>query len=287
MKVFAGLVLFVFTISFSYAQHADSVTQQAYKKTAPWFVERFRLTAGGFFPVNNTSIQVGVKGGAVGTDIDFERDLGFNQNQLTFLANFQWRISRRSRINLNYYNIPRSATYTLKKDITFNDNTYAINASVKSFFNTAIYQFSYGYAIIAKPKYELGLLIGSHIIGGSAGIGLSNNNGSIGTSTNFGFTAPLPDLGIWGGYALTDRFAVNLDFDYLSLTVGDISGRIIAYNLQFLYKLMPQLDLTLGYTGLNFRVDAVKPKAEGHFKWGYNGPALGATFSFGKRSWGH
>lgn len=262
-------------------------TAADHRKTAPWFVERFRLTAGMFLPVNNTNIQVGVTGGAVGTDIDFETDLGFNKNQLTFLANFQWRISRKSRLNLNYYNIPRSATHTLTRDLTFNGNTYNVDATVKSFFNTAIYQFSYGYAIVAKPKYEIGLLIGAHVVGGSAGIGLSGANASISKSTDFGFTAPLPDLGIWGGYEISDRFAVTLDADYLSLTVGDISGSIVAYNLQFLYKLSPQFDLTLGYTGLNFRVDATKPKVEGHFKWGYNGPALGAVFSFGNKSWKH
>jgi hypothetical protein len=285
MKVFCIFFILITATSSLYAQ--DSISKIVKHPTAPWFVERFRLSAGFFVPVNNTNIQVGVTGGALGTDIDFERDLGFTNSQLTFQANFQWRISRRSRLNLNYYNIPRSATYTLKKDITFNDNTYHVNASVNSFFNTAIYQFSYGYAIVAKPKYEIGLLLGSHIIGGKAGIGLSGANANVSTSTNFGFTAPLPDLGIWGGYEISDRFAVTLDADYLALTVGDISGRIIAYNLQFLYKLMPQLDLTLGYTGLNFRVDVEKPKAEGHFKWGYNGPALGATFSFGKKSWGH
>ncbi len=285
MKAFYIFLILTIGTGTLYAQ--DSLSKTVKQPVAPWFVERFRLSAGFFVPVNNTNIQVGVTGGALGTDIDFERDLGFTSSQLTFQANFQWRISRRSRLNLNYYNIPRSSTYTLKKDITFNDKTYHVDASVNSFFNTAIYQFSYGYALVAKPKYEIGLLIGAHIIGGSAGIGLSGANANVSTSTNFGFTAPLPDLGIWGGYAISDRFAVTLDGDYLAVTVGDISGRIIAYNLQFLYKLMPQLDITLGYTGLNFRVDVEKPKVEGHFKWGYNGPALGATFSFGKRTWVH
>ena len=285
MKAFFISFLLLSGAVSSYAQ--DTTSAAVVQKTSPWFVERFRLTAGFFVPVNNTNIQVGVNGGALGTNIDFEKDLGFNNSQLTFLANFQWRISRRSRINLNYYNIPRSADYTLKKDITFNDKTYHINSSVSSYFNTAIYQFSYGYALVAKPKFEIGLLIGAHIIGGSAGIGLSGASADVSTSTKFGFTAPLPDLGIWGGYQISNRFGVTLDADYLSLTVGDISGRILAYNLQFLYKLMPQLDLTLGYTGLNFRVDVEKPKAEGHFKWGYNGPALGATFSFGGKTWMH
>ena len=280
MKVTALTTIFLISISFSYSQTKDSLV-------APWWVEKFRLTAGLFVPVNNTKVQVEANGSAAGTDIDFQKDLGFDAAQLTFLANFQWRISRRSRINLSYYDMTRKATHTLQKDITFNDQTYHINSSVNSYFNTAIYQFSYGYAFIEKPTYEVGVLIGAHTVGTKAGISLNGASNGISQDNNFGFTAPLPDLGIWGGYAFSDRFAVNLDFDYLSLTINNINGRLIAYDIAFTYKLIRQLDVSLGYSGLNFTVNTSKNNVSGNFRWGYNGPSLGATFSFGERSWKH
>ncbi|HZZ76049.1 MAG TPA: hypothetical protein VFE04_08990, partial [Puia sp.] len=88
-------------------------------------------------------------------------------------------------------------------------------------------------------------------------------------------------------YAFSPRFAGNLDFGYLSLTVGNITGRIITYNLLFSYKLLPQLFLSLAYTGLNFKVTTEKKDVTGEFRWGYNGPTLGATFTFGNKSWKH
>jgi hypothetical protein len=130
MKSTGILFIFIVCVIHTYSQDHDSTLNIKPKKTAPWFVERFRLSAGLFVPVNNTSIQVGIKGGAIGTEIDFEKDLGFGKTDFTFLANFQWRISRRSRLNLNYYNIPRNSTHTLQKDITFGDNTYPVNATV-------------------------------------------------------------------------------------------------------------------------------------------------------------
>jgi hypothetical protein len=285
MKTIASIFTLTMLFMNGHAQNPDNHPTDI--KTVPWYVERFRLSAGFFVPVTSTDLQVGIKGGIAGTPINLEKDLGYNGGQLTFLANFQWRISRRSRLNLNYYNIPRKSTHTLTKDITFKDSTYHVNASVNSFFNTAIYQISYGYAILSKPDYELGVMIGTHLVGGKVGISLNSAAGGASTSTDFGFTAPLPDLGIWGGYAFNKRFAVNLDVDYLSLTVGDITGSIFAYNLLFIYKLMDKLDISLGYSGLNFKVDAVKKEIEGNFKWGYNGPALGVTYSFGKKSWNH
>jgi hypothetical protein len=280
MKTTVLTAIFLFSILFSYSQTKDSLI-------APWWVEKFKFTAGLFVPINNTKIQVGATGTTSGTDIDFQKDLGLNASMVTYLLKFQWRISRRSRINLSYYDMRRSANYTLQKDITFNNETYHINTSVNTYFNTAIYQFSYGYAIIEKPAFEVGLLIGTHTVGSNAGISINGATSGVSGKNNFGFTAPLPDLGIWGGYAFTNRFAVNLDFDYLSLTINNINGRLISYDLVFSYKLTKQLDLSLAYTGLDFNIKAVKKNVTGDFRWGYNGPALGLTYSFGERSWKH
>jgi hypothetical protein len=283
MKVVMLVITLLSCIASGYSQTADSGSN---KKIAPWFVERFKLSAGAFYVVNNTNIQVSVTGMS-GSDIDLEKDLGFNREVGTFLADFQWRISRRSRITLNYYSVKRSSNHTLNKDIIFQDSTYHINSSVNSFFNTAIYQFSYGYAILSKPTYEAGIFIGTHIVGTNAGISLNGVNTGISTNNDFGFTAPLPDIGLWGGYAISNRFAVNADASYFSLTLNNKSGRLLAYNVTFTYKLIDRLDLSLGYTGLNFKIDATKKNTTGNFKWGYNGPALAVNFWFGTKTWAH
>jgi hypothetical protein len=283
MKASVLISIFLICISSARSQTPDTVLSA--KKVAPWFVERFKLSAGGFYVINKTNIQVGTNNMA-GTDIDFEKDLGMNKEVGTFLADFQWRISRRSRITLNYYDINRSSNHTLTKDISFEGDTYPINASVHSFFNTDIYQVSYGYAILSKPTYEAGLFIGTHIVGAKAGISSNGVNTGI-VNNNFGFTAPLPDIGLWGGWAISNRLALNLDVSYFALTANNNSGRLLAFNMTFTYKLIKQLDLSLGYSGLDFKVNTTKKDVTGDFKWGYNGPVLAVNFSFGKKSWTH
>ena len=269
----------------SFGQSADTVPNDI--KKAPWLVERFRIRAGLFVPVNNTDVQVSAANKDLGTNIDLENDLGFSRIVGTFLANFQWRISRRSIIIATFYNIARSSTYTLKKDIVFDSTTYLANSSVNAFFNTPIYQLAYGYSILAKPNYEVGVMIGTHTVGFSAGIAAQGTNTGINKSSNFKFTAPLPDLGLWGSYVLSKRFALSADVSYLALTIDGTNGRILSYNIQFLYKLLSRLDVSLGFTGLNFKVTKTIQEAEGSFKWGYNGPSLSLSFSFGKNAWMH
>ncbi len=284
MKTLPFIIIFLFNFSISYAQETDSAGSG--KIILPWFVERFKISAGAMYIINNTNIRVGLNG-MDATSIDAEKDLGYYKHVGTFLANLQWRISRRSRVALSYYNIKRNSNRTLDKDITFEDNTYHAKSSVYSFFNTAIYQFSYGYAILSKPTYEAGVFIGTHVVGAKTGISLNGTSSGGSVSNNFGFTAPLPDIGLWGGFATSDRFAITGDFSYFGLTVNNNTGRLLAFNLTFSYKLIDRLDLSLGFSGLDFKVNATRKNATGNFIWGYNGPLLAVNFSFGKNNWSH
>ncbi|HEY2580984.1 MAG TPA: hypothetical protein VGI43_04220 [Mucilaginibacter sp.] len=265
----------------------EAVAKASSNPKVPWYVEKFRVSAGAFVAINNTDIRVSDVSGGLGTNINFENDLGFKKNSWTFLGDFQWRSSSRSRFDLSYIYIGRSSDHTIQQDITFGDNTYAANTQVNAFFNTTIYRFSYGYAILSKPNFEAGLLVGLHIVRASVGLSTAGSAANLNISNDFGFTAPLPDFGVWGGYTFSDRWAVTGEFDYFSLTVDNINGRILGFNALVTYRVIGRLDLSAGYTGLDFNVGVTRPKWNGDFNWGYNGPTLTATYSFGHGSWTH
>lgn len=271
------------------ASDADSMLLKEYKykpiRVAPWYVQKFKVTGGFFLALANTDVQVSNKDGSVGTDINFQNDLGFNKSTGSFLGDFQWRSSSRSRFDLSYYVVNQSALYTLQKTINFGGNTYNVNSAVSSFFNTSIYRFSYGYAIFSGENYEAGLLVGAHIIRFNVGIGYTGENINAEASKDFGFTAPLPDFGVWGGYTFGQNWAVNGEFDYLKLTIDNITGRILGYNAGVTYRAIQNLTFTAAYTGFAFKVDATHNNLIGDLKWGYNGPTITAAFSFGQKSW--
>ena len=268
----------------SYAQTQDSVPVKK-KPVPPWWVKPFNVSAGVFVPLSNTELEVGSEDGSFGTTIDLEDDLGFEQTTFSFVGNLQWRASRRSRFDLNYFQINRKSTHTISKDIEFKDTTFPANSNIKATTNSAIVQFSYGYAFFLNPRFEAGLAIGAHIVGSKVGMGISNIGGSTGKETDYDVTAPLPDLGIWGGYGIAEHWSINGAINYLSLTVGDVKGRILSYNAGFTFDISKSFSASLIYAGLNFKVDVVKDHFKGYFKWGYNGPALTLNYSFGKDKW--
>ncbi|WP_149206735.1 hypothetical protein [Flavobacterium johnsoniae] len=262
-------------------QNDDRKIQDYQPDDLPWHGRRFKATAGAFFPVNNTEVEVNGTNGRIGTDIDFERDLGFQNNTVSFFGTFEWRASRRSRFNLEYFYLKRNSTKTLQKEIEFKDHVYPVNAEVAAFMDNQMIRFAYGYAIVSKPKYELGLLIGAHIMLADVGIGLAGNTIQAQYRDNVDFTAPLPDIGIWGEFVLGRKVGLYANVNYFALKIDDIDGRIVSYNLSVLYNVYQNFSLTAGYTGLNIRVDVTRPRIDGFFKWGYNGPTIAATYSFG------
>lgn len=258
----------------------DDDFQNNYDEDYPWHARRFKVSAGAFFPVNNTQVQV-ARNGNTGTMIDLEDDLGFSKSSSSFMGTFDWRISRRSRLGAEYFVLNRESTKTLEKEIVFKDHTYEVNASVTAFFDVQIARIYYGYAILSKPKYEAGLLIGAHVLFGDLGLRLDADQASAEYRDNFAFTAPLPDVGIWGEFVLSPRFGLYANANYLAAKVDNISGRIVSYNLSLLYNVYQNFSLTAGYTGLNFRIEDDEERVNGYLKWGYNGPTITATYTFG------
>ncbi|OMQ10569.1 hypothetical protein [[Flexibacter] sp. ATCC 35103] len=247
----------------------------------PWHGRRFKVSAGVFFPTNNTEVEVGSNNGNFGNLIDFENDLGFKKNTVSFAGAFEWRISRRSRLGAEYFYLKRTATKTLQKEIEFGDHTYPVNATVSAFLDNQIYRITYGYAFVSKPTYEIGALIGAHVMFADVGLKLEGATAQAEYRDNFDFTAPLPDLGIWSEIVLAKNWGLYVNANYFALKVNDIDGRILSYNLSVLYNVYENFSLTAGYTGLNIRVDVEKERLNGFFKWGYNGPTITATYAFG------
>jgi hypothetical protein len=66
--------------------------------------------------------------------------------------------------------------------------------------------------------------------------------------------------------------------------VGDIAGRILSYNAGITYGILKNLSASVGYTGLNFKVNVTKDTFRGYFEWGNNGPAVAVHYALAKIS---
>lgn len=247
----------------------------------PWPVSRFSVRLGGFWAINTTDIGAGLNG-KKNASFDVENVFNMDRNTYSGMLNFNVRLGKHNRIDFSYYNIYRSSTATLKKDIQFGDHEYPVNSSIGAHLNTNVFRLSYGYSFYSNPKVEVGALIGFHMMAFNTGVKLNGNTIERSYKDDVNFMAPLPDVGVWGTYAFAKRWAVSMELSYFYLKYKSLSGRILNAQLQAQYKISEHWQIDLGYTNFDVWVGLDRKHLKADFDWNYNGPFLTGIYKFGR-----
>ncbi len=255
-------------------QHKSSLDNK------PWTVSRLSVRLGAFWAINSTDIGIGIDG-RKHTSFNFENVLDMNRNTYSGLFNFNARLGKHNRIDFSYYNILRSSKATLEKEIQFGEHDYPVNSSVSAFLNTNVFRLSYGYSFYSNKKIEFGALLGFHVMLFNTGLRLNANTLSLSYKDNVQFTAPLPDIGIWGTYAFAKHWALSTELSYFYMKYKIFDGRILNAALSVQYKISKHWEIDLGYTDFDVRVGLDRKRLSGNFEWNYNGPFLTAVYKFG------
>lgn len=250
-------------------------------KNKPWPISHFSVRLGGFWALNSTGLSAGTNK-KPNSIFDFENDLGMNRNTISVLFNFNARFGKRNRVDFSYYNINRSASKQLQKDIVFRNFTYPMDSEVKSHLNTNIFRISYGYAFISNPKVEVGALVGFHVMAFGTGLELIGQTLDVSANNSANFTAPLPDFGLWATYAFHKNWAISseLSYFYLSVSSWDMIGKIFSGNLTLQYRLGKHWQVDAGYTLFNVGVNLDRRVLQADLNWNYHGPTLSTGFRF-------
>src|SRR6476659_1461927 len=96
----------------------------------PALRDKFYLGAGVFLPKTSTSAQLNSSTLGIGTNIDFERTLGFEDSKSVPAFFGRWRFGERWRLEAEYFELNRSGTRTLSRDIQWGDRVFAANSQL-------------------------------------------------------------------------------------------------------------------------------------------------------------
>ena len=88
---------------------------------SPVGMDKFKLSIGGFFSTIDSKLKINSKVTGMGTDIDIESDLGFDEDVSLGRIEGYWRFAKKHRLYLEYYGFDRDALHTLEKEIIIND----------------------------------------------------------------------------------------------------------------------------------------------------------------------
>jgi hypothetical protein len=240
--------------------------------------DKFWISGAGFFANVDTEVSSSTTvnpGG--GTTIDLEDDLGLDKNSLLPAVYAGAKLGSGFVVTGEYYSLGRDSTKTISRNITIDNVTYPVNASVTAGFDTDIYRFTVGYSFVRNDTVEVGAAIGLHLTNLNFSLSGQGSAGGAPVSSQVrkkDFLAPLPTVGLYTTIQVMPQVAINARADYLSLGIGDYDGSILNAQAMVSYRFTRNFGVGVGYRYVDYDLDVTKPSYVASFDYKFWGPSI-------------
>jgi len=277
------LAMYLFLI-FGLVVISTTTSAEALKGIHPLQSDRFVIGLGGFAPDLSGEFSVDSSTGEDGTDVDFQDDMGLDDSATLPAAAIHWRLSNKSRIQGEYFNIGQSHRAVLGRDINIGDVEFEIGADLKSDMRIDIARVFYGYSFVKNDKAELGAGAGLHYINMDISVsGQARVNGIETPKVETGVDewAILPNVGAYANYAFSPKWITTARVDWISVNIDKYSGGLWNVEAALQYQMLKHVGIGLAYRYIDFNVGIEEDgKADIEAEIAYSGPMLFFTANF-------
>jgi len=236
---------------------------------------RFSIGLGAFFTDRDSHTRVDGETDT-GTDVDLENDLGLDKSDTVFRVEAYWRFAEKHRFDFSAFDLSRSASKEIDKDIIWNDTTFPINTRVDAQLDLAIYKAAYTWTFLKRDRSFLGVTAGLYVA--DIGASLSATGTELRESSDL--TAPLPVVGLRGEYRFADRWSLRGSGEIFSIEYGDYEGTLTDLFVGLDYSLTESIAVGLGVNSVRFDVGVTKRGFDGEVDWQYDGAMAYVKFEF-------
>ena len=265
------------TVTFGLAVVLGAVSFAA-PASAQSFDDRFWARVAGNWANVDTDVSVSsVTNGTVGSEIDLEDDLGFDDGE--FLTSFQAgaRLGGGWSILAEYYALGRDTTANLARDIVVDDVTYPASATVTAGFDTDIYRLAVGWEFARGGNYAVGGSIGLHatdIAFTLEGQGRVGNQPLAIQQRRSEVLAPLPTIGLFGRWEVAPNMILGGRVDFLSLSIDKYDGRLLNAEATFSYRFMRNVGVGVMWRYVDYRLEVEREASIARFDYSFSGPGV-------------
>lgn len=178
-------------------------------------VDRWEFDIGSLFMGTDTKVRLDSTVLGVGTEIDLEDDLGFDDSGSELRLEGAYLIGHRHQLRLGYFRMPRDAATTIRFDINWGDETYPVNADVAGHFDVTFWEFGYEFWMLTRERTALGLGLSLSWAQVEAGIGLEGSE--ISAEDDWSTDVPVPTIFLELRQNLVHRLDLEGELGYMSL----------------------------------------------------------------------
>ena len=237
-----------------------------------------------FYPTISSTARLDLTATArPGSVIKLEDDLDLDERKGTPYLTLGMRLGDRWRLEFEYYELNRSSSKTLTRQIEWGDTTFPLGVQINSTFDTTVYRFTGGYSFIKDPVAEAGVGFGLHITDfstGLSGIGSGPNGSAAFQNEKRDTLVPLPTAGLYGTYKVSDQVSLRGRVDFLSFKYDDYDGRLINWMASVDWRFARNWGAGVGYRYVDYKLDASNPDFRGEINYNFKGPTIFLNAAF-------
>jgi opacity protein-like surface antigen len=252
-----------------------AVPQLAAAANDPWGAP-FNLQVGAFAAEAETKVRLDSSGGALGTSLSFEGDLGVQDSKTLPTFDLTWRFAKHHALEGSVVSLHRDGTRTLTGQVNWGDITFPVSATVQSKFDSDIVRAYYRYSFVNEPGGEFAVLLGVHYTRLEAVIATATGGQSKEAAVDY----PLPTIGLRGSARLADNWRVTGFGQILKLKIDEYDGEVINYGLGLEWAYAPNMLAGVGYDYYKYSLVSTKERTRSEFDFRFDGPKLYFGFSF-------
>lgn len=236
---------------------------------------RFSIGLGAFFTDRDSQTRIDGEAGE-GTDVDLETDFGLKKSDNVFRVDAYWRFAEKHRLDFSGFDLSRSASKQIERDITWNDTTYPLNAQLDADLDLTIYKAAYTWLFLKRDRSFLGATAGLYI----ADIGATLSASGVGSIEANDLTAPLPVVGLRGEYRFADRWSLRGSGEVFAIDYGDYDGSLYDLFFGIDFSVTDSIALGAGVNSVKLDVGVSKSGFSGDLDWQYEGAMAYLKFDF-------
>ncbi|MFT5140131.1 MAG: hypothetical protein ACI9H8_001569 [Lysobacterales bacterium] len=238
--------------------------------------EKFLIEIGSLSTNTDTVISVDGAGGNLGTSVDLENDLGYETGKQINRVNFRYRFTDKHSVKYAFFQLNRSTSRMINRNIIVGDTTYQVNANLSSRFDYSLHSISYGYSLFSNDDSKLDLLGGLYYIK----TGFSISEASLGSTESTDAAAPLPLIGLNYEKELNDEWNLSAAVTIFKLSYDDYDGTVIDNRVRIDYQFTERFGLGLAYNWEKLNVGVSNSTGKADFDMTSNGLELSAVLRF-------
>lgn len=239
--------------------------------------DKLSLNLGLFVTDRDSETRIDARAGIPdGTEVDLEGELGLDTSDSVFRLDGAYRFNERHRIDFSWFDLSRTGSKTIEREIDWNETTFPISAMIDSNFDLGIYKLAYTWSAWRQEKGFLGITAGLYV----ADIQTSLSARLIDAREVAAFTAPLPVFGLRGEYQLSENWTFRGSGEFFFFEYGDFDGSLYDLYVGADYQLFDSMAIGVGANSVRMNLGVTKRVISGDIDWRYDGGLIYFKFDF-------